>query len=94
MLLVIPYAGLVAAQYNAGPTAWIKLGVGGDDTMTVELGGGILRPLGLFTYTSPNVDFTAAAVAMFLSFHLSGARLPYRTTLLCASGLSVATMAE
>jgi hypothetical protein len=93
VLLAIPYALLVAAQYNAGPTAWINLGVGGDDAAAVGLGDAIVRPFGLFTYTGPNVDFTAAMVAMFVAFFLSGVRFRLRTLLLCAAGAAVGTMA-
>jgi hypothetical protein len=52
----IPYAFLVAAQYNAPPNAFINLGVGADEGGAVALGDGILRPFGLFTYTAPNVQ--------------------------------------
>jgi hypothetical protein len=92
MLLAIPYAALVAAQYSAGPAAWINLGVGGDDEAAVGVAGDIVRPFGLFTYTGPNVQFTAAMVAMFLAFFLSGARVPFRTPLLWAAGTAVGTM--
>jgi hypothetical protein len=93
MLLAIPYALLVAVQYNAGPTAWINLGVGGDDAAAVGLGEEIVRPFGLFTYTGPNVQFTAAMIAMFVAFFLSGARVPFRTPLLWAAGAAVGAMA-
>lgn len=93
VLLAIPYAALVAAQYSAGPTAWINIGVGGDDSMAVGLGADIVRPFGLFTYTSPNVDFTAASVAIFIAFYLSGERMRFRTPILCASGVAVGAMA-
>ena len=93
MLLAIPYAPLVAAQYNAGPTAWINLGVGGDDTLAVGVSEDIVRPFGLFTYTGPNVQFTAAMVAMFVAFFLSGARFRLRMPILCAAGAAVGAMA-
>ena len=38
-LIAIPYAVLVAYQYNAGQQAWVNFGVGGDDEAAVVLGG-------------------------------------------------------
>jgi hypothetical protein len=93
MLLAIPYALLVATQYSSGPTVWVNLGVGGDDTMAVGVAGNIVRPFGLFTYTGPNVQFTAAMVAMFVAFCLSGTRFRLRTLVLWASGAAVGAMA-
>jgi hypothetical protein len=69
--IALPYAVLVASQYSAGPGAFINRGVGGDEEGAVGLGDGILRPFGLFTYTGPNVQFTAAMIAMFTAVFLA-----------------------
>lgn len=93
VILAVPYALLVAAQYNSPPTAWVNLGVGGDDASVIGVDGDIFRPFGVFSFTAPNVDFTAASVAIFIAFFLSGTRVPLRAAILCVCGLAVAAMA-
>lgn len=93
LIIAIPYAMLVATQYNAGAGAWVNLGVGGDDEGAVGLSDGILRPFGLFTYTGPNVGFTAATVAMFIAFVLMPERRGAALPLTVAAGLAVGAMA-
>lgn len=68
----LPYALLVAQQYNSGASAFINRGIAGDDANAVGLGDGILRPFGLFTYTGPNVQFTAGMVATLIAMFLAG----------------------
>ncbi|MBL8907749.1 MAG: hypothetical protein JNM20_13835 [Rhizobiales bacterium] len=91
-LVAIPYAILIALQYNAGRDAWINAGVGGDDETVVSLTREIVRPFGLFTYTIPNVDFTAATLAIFLALYLSSARVWMRAYLLALAGLAISAM--
>lgn len=67
----IPYALLVALQYNAGATAWINRGLGGDELAAVGVSGEIIRPFGLFTHTAPNVQFTAAMIAALVTVLLA-----------------------
>jgi hypothetical protein len=93
MLLAVPYALLVAAQYNAGPTDWLNLGVGGDEEAAVGVADSIVRPFGLFTYTGPNVQFTAAMIALFVAFLLSATRFRSRMPLLWVAGPAVGAMA-
>lgn len=90
--IAMPYALLVASQYNAPPSAFINVGVGGDDEGAVGLGDGILRPFGLFTYTGPNVQFTAAMIAMFVAFYIGRVPARGRALFLIASGAAVGTM--
>lgn len=92
-LISIPYAFLVAAQYSSPPGSFINLGVGADEEGGVGLGDGILRPFGLFTYTGPNVQFTAFTISAFLGFYLSGAPMKLRLFFLVATGAAVGTMA-
>lgn len=73
--LAIPYAILVENQYSAGAFAFINRGVGGDQEAAVGLTVGIVRPFGLFTYTGPNVDFTAAVLALMLAAYFAGPRV-------------------
>lgn len=90
--IAIPYAFLVAAQYNAPPFALINRGVGGDTEEAVGLSGGILRPFGLFTYTGPNVQFTAFMIAAFMAFYVGQVRIRRRWLFLLASGAAVGAM--
>jgi hypothetical protein len=93
--IAIPYALLVAAQYNSPRFAFINLGVGGDETGAVGLSDGILRPFGLFTYTSPNVDYTAAMIAMLLALYLCSKQIHmlFRGIFLLMTGSATASMA-
>ena len=93
VLLAVPYAFLIATQYRAGPDAWINRGVAGDTDVAVGLGEEILRPFGLFTYTGPNVGFTAAMIAFFLAWYLMDARVRWRPMILAAGAIAVGTMA-
>ena len=68
--IAIPYAWLVVAQYNAPPFAFVNLGVAGDENASVGVVKNILRPFGLFSYTWPNVQFTAFVVAALSPFML------------------------
>ena len=90
--IAIPYAFLVAAQYNAPPYAFINLGVGADEGGAVGVGDGILRPFGLFTYTGPNVQFTAFMIAVFVAFYVGDVPMRRRGLFLLASGAAVGTM--
>lgn len=69
--LAMPYAFLVATQYRASPYSFINQGVGGDEAAAVSVALNIFRPFGLFTYTSPNVQFTTAMIAMFIAVYLT-----------------------
>lgn len=69
--IALPYSFLVAAQYNAPQSAMINWGVSGDAEGSLKLSAGIVRPFGLFTFTSPNVRFTALVISFFIAFYLS-----------------------
>jgi hypothetical protein len=89
--IALPYALLVATQYNAGPRAFINLGVAGEED-AVGLADGILRPFGLFTYTGPNVQFTAAMIGMFLAMYLAGRSVRPLLPVFLAMAVAVGTM--
>jgi len=93
VILALPYALLVALQYNSGPSAWVNRGIGGDTDATVGVAGEIIRPFGLFTYTGPNVYFTGAMVAFFVAWYLMRGRGVLRGVLLLAGAIGVGTMA-
>jgi len=93
LLISIPYAFLVSAQYSAGPEAFVNQGVGGDEEAAVGLSKNIVRPFGLFTYTGPNVDFTTASLAIFLAFYVGNTKLRWRWLLTIVAGVAVGSMA-
>jgi len=92
ILIAVPYAFLVAQQYNAPPLSVLNRGVGGDESGAVGLAYGVVRPFGLFTYTGPNVQFTAAMIAMIVAFYLGGASMRYRSLFLMVGGVAIAAM--
>ncbi|MGZ9158270.1 MAG: hypothetical protein ACXW36_05340 [Nitrospira sp.] len=67
IVLAIPYAALIIAQYRSLPSAWINMAIGGDEGV-VTLTRDMVRPNGLFTYTGQNVNFSASLVALFISY--------------------------
>jgi len=89
--IALPYALLVASQYGAGAAAFINRGVGGDEA-AVELGDGILRPFGLFTFTGPNVQFTTMMIAIFTAVFLAEPQEQPPMPWFVAIALAVATM--
>jgi len=93
LLISIPYALLVSVQYSAPPSAFVNLGVGEDEGGAVGLKDNIIRPFGLFTYTGPNVQYTAALVALFMAFYIDRTSSRWRVLLLALSGVAVASMA-
>lgn len=88
----IPYAFLVAAQYGSPPNAFLNRGVGGDDEGAVGVALGIVRPFGLFTFTGPNVQYTAFSIAMFLAFYVGGVPMKRRGLFLLATGSAIGAM--
>jgi hypothetical protein len=90
--IAIPYAFLVAAQYNSPPNAFVNLGVGADEEGAVGVADGILRPFGLFTFTTPNVQYTSFTIAIFLAFYLSASEKQVSTLFLVVTGVAVGTM--
>ncbi|SNT36819.1 oligosaccharide repeat unit polymerase [Tropicimonas sediminicola] len=92
LAIAIPYAFLVARQYGAPPFAFVNWGVAGDIQGAVALGDGIVRPFGLFTYTAPNVLYTAFTLAAFLAYYLTGPKGWKQQAFLVAAGFAVATM--
>ena len=90
--IAMPYALLVATQYNSPPFAFVNLGVGADAEGAVGVGDGIFRPFGLFTYTGPNVQFTAFMIAVFVAFYVGDVPMRRRGLFLLASGAAVGSM--
>lgn len=91
--IAVPYSLLVAAQYDAPPNSFLNRGVGGDEEGAVGLARDIVRPFGLFTYTGPNVLFTAFMIAVFAAYFFATIRDKLRFFLLLTAGLAVGSMA-
>lgn len=91
--IAIPYAMLVAVQYSSPPSAFVNLGVGADEEGAVQLGDGILRPFGLFTYTGPNVDYTAAIISLLMAFYIGRTKIRWRWLFLVVTGVAIGSMA-
>ena len=89
----IPYALLVASQYNAPAEAFLNQGVGADAEATVGVADGIVRPFGLFTYTGPNVQFTAFMIAVWVAFYISQVPMKRRAYFIWGSAAAVGSMA-
>ncbi|TCP39298.1 hypothetical protein [Rhodovulum marinum] len=92
LIVAIPYAILVAMQYSAPPVAVINWGVAGDNEGAVGLGDGLVRPFGLFTYTAPNVLYTAFSLAAFIAYYLAASLGKKQTLFLVAVAVAVGTM--
>lgn len=63
----VPYVLLVIYQYQSSPFAWINKGIEAD-SVGEEVGPGIVRPYGVFTYTGQHVGFTAFLVANYVAY--------------------------
>jgi len=92
LIIAIPYAILVAVQYSAGPTAVINWGVAGDNEGAVTLSDGIVRPFGLFTFTAPNVLYTAFTLAVFIAYFMVAGRNWKQTVFLAVLAVAVGSM--
>lgn len=92
LVLAIPYAALIIAQYRAPPGAWINAAIGGDE-FVVPVAGDIIRPNGFFTYTGQNVSFSALLVALFISHLLVQNKLEKSKILYSLSAGAVASCA-
>jgi hypothetical protein len=90
--VAIPYALLVSIQYNAPESIFLNRGLSGDIDSAVGVSGSILRPFGIFTFTSQNVLFTAFLIAVYISFYVGQVPMKGRGLFLLVSGLAVGIM--
>jgi hypothetical protein len=67
VMIALPYAALVVYQYKSPPFSWINRRISEDDPV-VGVALGLIRPNGLFTYTSQNVEYATFLVANFVAF--------------------------
>lgn len=69
LVLAVPYAMLIMAQYRSPASAWINRSIGGDaGVLTLDFG--IVRTAGLFTFSGQNVNFSALLVAAYIAYIL------------------------
>jgi hypothetical protein len=90
--ITIPYAALVAAQYNTPSFSILNRGVGGDIEASVGVADGILRPFGLFTFTGQNVLFTAFMISVLLAFYVGQVPIRQRRLFLVTACMAVGVM--
>ncbi len=92
LVLSVPYAALVILQYRAPASAWINRSVDPSaDAVTIAFD--IVRPYGLFTFTSQNVAFVAVLVAFLVAWVLLRRRTPIDTLILLAAIPAVGALA-
>lgn len=66
LLTAIPMALLVMAQFKAGPTAWVNVGVGGGEGGQLDVGFGKIRPPGTFSFTNGLANYVTLVAAALL----------------------------
>jgi len=84
---MIPMAILMAWQFASPADAFVNRVAGVGESLQIQVGGGKIRPPGVFSFVSGTVYYLSAAAAFLL--HAAMARLPYKTWLLAASGASL-----
>lgn len=88
LLLMIPMALTMVAQFKAAPDAFINRTAGLGEGLQIDAGGGKIRPPGTFSFISGPV-FYVGVVSAFLIYGAM-VRSAYRTWLLIAAGTSLA----
>ena len=84
---MIPMALLMVWQFSSAPDTFVNRAAGIGEGLQIQVGGGKVRPPGVFSFVSGTVYYLSAVTAFLL--HAALARLPYRTWLLGASGASL-----
>ena len=92
LAISLPYAVLISMQYRAGPEAFINAGVGADSEAAVLLVGDLVRPLGLFRFTAPNVQFTEICASVLQNSVISRATLNLNRILVLLGLISIPVM--
>ena len=84
---MIPMCGLMVAQFEASPDAFINRTVGLGEALQLDAGGGKIRPPGTFSFVSGTVFYVAAATAFLIYGALTLST--YKTWLLIGAGFSI-----
>jgi len=93
LLLSIPIAGLVAAQFFSPPDSWINKGTDETGIGVFEVVSGVVRPYGTFTFVLGQALFLGSLVAMSLGNLVAApARKVLRGPLQLISGSSTISM--
>lgn len=75
LVLALPLALLMAAQFTAAPTDWINLGVGAGGRQ-IPSAFGKIRPAASFSFISGPVFYFCLSLAAVLASHIGGMTLP------------------
>ena len=81
---MIPTALLMAWQFASTPDSFVNRVAGLGESLQIQVGGGKIRPPGVFSFVSGTVYYLSAVTAFLL--HAGLARLSYKAWLLAASG--------
>lgn len=81
---MIPMALLMVWQFSATPDSFVNRVAGVGESLQIQVGGGKIRPPGVFSFVSGTVYYLSAVAAFLL--HAALERVPYKTWLLAASG--------
>lgn len=81
---MIPMALLMVWQFASTPDSFVNRVAGVGESLQIQVGGGKIRPPGVFSFVSGTVYYLSAVAAFLL--HAAMAKVPYKTWLLAASG--------
>ena len=81
---MIPMALLMVWQFAATPDSFVNRVAGVGESLQIQVGGGKIRPPGVFSFVSGTVYYLSAVAAFLM--HAALARGPIKTWLLAASG--------
>ena len=91
LLVALPMAVLVLAQYLSPPSAFINKGIGEDDAIALVVTD-MVRPHGTFTYASGNVLYVGALLAMLTIAWLLRKEMRISPGLLAVGGTAILCM--
>lgn len=72
----IPMTILIFMQFHSPQTAWVNMGIGGEETTGFEGAMGYMRPPGTFSFTSGYIAFQAVVGCYLLYYLLMNNTLP------------------
>ncbi len=88
LVVMIPMALLMVAQFTASPDSFINRAAGLGEGQQITAGGGKIRPPGTFSFVTGTVYYVSAATAFLLYGALS--TTAYRNWLLASGGFAIA----
>jgi hypothetical protein len=91
LLIALPVALLVLAQYLSPPSAFINRGISEDDAIALVVTD-MVRPYGTFTYASGHVLYVGALIAMLAAAWLQRKQMRISPGLLAVGGTAILCM--